>query len=544
MYGIAYCGELLVSLLAIHYASGSKQLPTFSTPRLVSAPVECFLIAHPNITCGYVPNAECKCPELPGAADSYYGLTSDARHMMGIYTRTGLSSNQITYTIDGGESWNLKLFSGPPASYAWNLYPVEHGRARRTFGGISVGVYNNRSLGSKTDRSWSGKQSATFSVDSAGELQMKVTGGVTVGPLPWPVNNTNGIRGMPFPPQFYGGPIRLHDGSLLGTIGVFWSKDDPLSPTDDGPEHRMSIVAIRSVDFYTWHFAGVVANASGPGGYPSTTFGPSENDLALLEDGQTLVCVVRMDGDGNCDTQTYRYYSLFYSYDDGASWSRAVNMTGAGCVWPRLLKLDSGPLIMSGARLCVENSSDVFIWVNADGMAGKSTGGPGNWTKYSVSYWHNKLWSGPTTASKNGTNYSYLFDAKINSSTSFESSGFTSLIPAGPNEFVLVYQKYLNPDVWPPFPQATFQMKISMPPRHIVPAGPTSSHPPLWVWVVSGIAGCIIALIAYSMLRSKSALGQNEYYTLTRDESVLNQSSPDPENGGAHLRQEPKTRTI
>ena len=50
-------------------------------------------------------------------------------------------------------------------------------------------------------------------------------------PLPQAVNGTNpkGIVGVP--PCFYGGPIVLADGSMLGTIGVYWSEDDPLSPT-------------------------------------------------------------------------------------------------------------------------------------------------------------------------------------------------------------------------------------------------------------------------------------------------------------------------
>jgi hypothetical protein len=134
---------------------------------------------------------------------------------------------------------------------------------------------------------------------------MDLTGPVTVGPLPRAVNNTNGPKNGPTAPQFYGGPIELPDGSLLGTVGIYWSKDDPLSPTPDGPLHRVSVVAIRSIDRFTWQFAGVVANASGDGGYPNSTFGPTENDLALLADGKTLICVMRMDGDSNCATKSY-----------------------------------------------------------------------------------------------------------------------------------------------------------------------------------------------------------------------------------------------
>ena len=131
-------------------------------------------------------------------------------------------------------------------------------------------------------------------------------------------------------------------------------------------------------------------------------------------------------------------------------------------MWPRLLKLESGPVILSGARLCVEKTDDISIWVNADGMAGAATGGPGVWIKHSVSYWHNKMWDGATSGGDHGSKYSYLFDAQINNSDVFATSGFTSLVPAGPSAFMLIYQKYFSPSYWPPFPQATFQMKIGL----------------------------------------------------------------------------------
>jgi hypothetical protein len=133
-----------------------------------------------------------------------------------------------------------------------------------------------------------------------------------------------GIKDSDVSPQFYGGPIALPDGSLLGTVGIYWSHDNPLSPTPDGPYHRMSIVAIRSTDGFNWHYQGAVANASGPGGYPTSAFGPDENDIALLEDGKTLLCVIRMDGDSGCSTNSYRYYAAIYSRDMGRTWTRAV----------------------------------------------------------------------------------------------------------------------------------------------------------------------------------------------------------------------------
>jgi len=271
---------------------------------------------------------------VPAAADSFNGLSTNATHMLGVYSEREPGITEVTYTSDSGRSWKRKEFSGPVAAFAWNTFPVEGGIGRRTFGGISRGSYRNESLGSVTGRSWTGKQSATYTFDESGELQMQVTGAVTVGPLPHAVNNTNGVADTPIAPQFYGGPIALPDGSLLGTIGLYWSRDNPLKPTADGPEHRMSIVAIRSTNAgSSWQFAGVVANSSS---YPSSSFGPSENDIAVLADGKTLMCVLRMDGDGRCATKSYRYYSATYSSDLGPRGAAlcpcpAQAVSGRGC---------------------------------------------------------------------------------------------------------------------------------------------------------------------------------------------------------------------
>ena len=107
-------------------------------------------------------------------------------------------------------------------------------------------------------------------------------------------------------------------------------------------------------------------------------------------------------------------------------------------------------------------TDDISIWINEDGMAGAATNGPGTWVKHSVSYWHNAKWEGPTTGSSNGGTYNLLFDAQINNSNAFATLAYTSLIPAGEREFVLIYRKFFSPHFWPPWPQATFMMRISV----------------------------------------------------------------------------------
>ena len=53
----------------------------------------------------------------------------------------------------------------------------------------------------------------------------------------------------------------------------------------------MSVVALESHDSYAWRFLSIVANATN--GKSSSVFGPDENDLALLADGKTVLCVIR-----------------------------------------------------------------------------------------------------------------------------------------------------------------------------------------------------------------------------------------------------------
>jgi hypothetical protein len=159
-------------LLTAHSASAVTL--SFSPPQVVSAPIECF-DASQNRRCGYLQNSTCQCPELPAAADSFYALDSNASRMMGVYSERNKGIVEITYTANGGSSWKRKNFSGAAAAFDWSTYAVNGGAARRTFGGIGLGSYRNRSLGSMTDRSWTSKRSATYSFDSSGELQVEVT---------------------------------------------------------------------------------------------------------------------------------------------------------------------------------------------------------------------------------------------------------------------------------------------------------------------------------------------------------------------------------
>eukprot|EP01052_Picozoa_sp_SAG31_P036740 SAG31_NODE_4630_length_3085_cov_2.376758_2_plen_203_part_00 len=175
--------------------------------------------------------------------------------------------------------------------------------------------------------------------------------------------------------------------------------------------HLVPLIALNSIGSISTNFsnltrnryASILANASNR--KDSSVFGPSENDIALLADGHTIISVIRMDGDGPCNSGSrkanggtgkqkhciallspyrqlqqcgtdlriandwhsaggdYRYYAASFSTTGGLSWSTPEPIPGAGCARPRLLSLGIGkPLLLSGGRLCVENTTDL-VWL-------------------------------------------------------------------------------------------------------------------------------------------------------------------------------------
>ena len=206
----------------------------------------------------------------------------------------------------------------------------------------------------------------------------------------------------------------------------------------EGPE--LTIVSFTSDDGYGWQYGGIIASAS------AGKYGPTEPDLAVLSDSSTILCVLRLDGDGPCHGGSYEYYHQSYSTDNGVTWSKEVTpINGTGCARPRLLATEMGPLLMSGGRLCVEDTADISLWLNADGMAGWSSTADGadgsgihgssdplQWVKHSISYHHNLLWKGGSE---------YLFSAAVNATTT-ETLSYTSLVPSGPDTGFVFYNRF------------------------------------------------------------------------------------------------------
>ena len=101
-------------------------------------------------------------------------------------------------------------------------------------------------------------------------------------------------------------------------------------------------------------------------------------------------------------------------------------------------------MVLSGGRLCVENMTGLFLWLNTDGMAGfeepeereqapQEEAKEQVWQRFSISWQHNQHWTGSPA---------YRFDERVNASNLFESQAYTGLVRVGPRDFLVLYNKY------------------------------------------------------------------------------------------------------
>lgn len=214
----------------------------------------------------------------------------------------------------------------------------------------------------------------------------------------------------------------------------------PPHANPDPKEETMSLVAFRSTDGgLNWVYASIIAD---PSHFPTAEEGPSENGLALLDDGSNrIACVFRLDGGDGHPNHQMLPYGIAFSGDGGLTWSTPKMLKeGIGCACPQLMAIPGGGLMIAGGRTGAHNE-DVVVFVNAAGDGE-------DWTPHSISYWHNALMA-PTP--KSGV---YPFDALINSSTfPRESTSYTSLVQTSTSSAVLLYSQWLRPgtvggDVW------------------------------------------------------------------------------------------------
>ena len=460
-------------------AAGAAGGVTWSNPVLIEAP---------NATH----------PKGPGVPDHFFGFDDKHFFGMGQAATAGWPSvnGSWQFSSDGGLSWvQTPGFTTPDGAAMVPLHQAGGlGSTLSATGAADTdsqpGLLSYRTVGhyhgpteptTEGIHGWNLEAPREYSMrpDGSGFIVSAAQGGsgpthnVTFSGLPAQGVNASFIPLQPGTRNY--GIVRAANGHFVLLMDLLWATP----PTFHGdPWTQMATVTFTSADGFAWRYGGVVANWTDvrtvPGG--AKEYGPSESDLVLLADNTTLLSVVRMDGDSSCfphgvppsnwtrANTVYRNYAASYSEDNGVTWSFPKPIEGTGCARPRLRKLSSGPLILTGGRLCVENISGIFMWLNRDGMGGfdSSTRPDAEiWVRHSISAQHNLHWKGDPA---------YLFSELVNSSAVFESLAYTSIIATGPRSAAITYNKFWPGGVGPngavskgwPGPSANFVIQVAV----------------------------------------------------------------------------------
>jgi hypothetical protein len=405
-------------------------------------------------------------PKGPGVPDDCVGLDNSHFYCGGKFTQ------------DGGIRWSQ--ITMVPQPHMYNLLPVGDGKLQ-TLGSGPV---------AETLFGWNMSYPSYISLDAKQTgVEKTPVSNPALGPgrkpeswfsgIPYPgVNTTNPWNIKPGSRTY--GALRMANGEFLLTTCIIWNGLQPeQAPPHEGllPEHGftpMSIVAFTSKDAIHWEFSTVLVNATWgtpkvhypPFRYnpslPAETWppqiykywGPTEHDLETLSDNRTVMAAIRMDGDSACRSASYEYFHSVFSTDFGRSFTKPREIKGAGCARPRLKSLATGPLLMTGGRLCVENKTGLFLWVNEDGMGGSEAHATAGFSRHSISAAHNALWRGDKQ---------YLYTNAVNNSALWETLAYTSILPTGPDSVAIMYQKFLNMSSKPwPGPSATFAIQLKV----------------------------------------------------------------------------------
>ena len=96
--------------------------------------------------------------------------------------------------------------------------------------------------------------------------------------------------------------------------------------------------------------------------------------------------------------------------------------------------------------MCVENTTGLFLWVNSDGRFNATVGShepSSSWSRHSISYQHNRLWTGPSRFKfSNAVNSTAASDRPL---FNMESQAYTSILQTGPRSAAIFYNQFAHP---------------------------------------------------------------------------------------------------
>jgi hypothetical protein len=200
-----------------------------------------------------------------------------------------------------------------------------------------------------------------------------------------------------------GNILTLRDGRLFATVYGKFAGDE-----------KYSNLSVASKDGgLTWHFLSVVADWND---VPEATEGPDESNTVRLRDGR-LLCVYRVGGSAD-------YYKS-YSADDGATWTKPVQMKGVWSVEPQLQRLANGLILLSGGR------PGLYLWVCSDGEGQR-------WERFNLAEHHNSL------VPETSLHYNDRFCTGRETFQPYQSTSYTGMEVIGPDEVLISYDRLGN----------------------------------------------------------------------------------------------------
>jgi hypothetical protein len=204
-----------------------------------------------------------------------------------------------------------------------------------------------------------------------------------------------------------GNLLPLKDGRLFATVYGRFARDEAMA---------LRVFAVTSGDGgFTWQYLSTVAGPEDVTDTPKAPR-PSESNTVRLADGR-LMCVYRVG--------SYLEYRKSYSRDEGKTWTRPERMDGAWSVEPQVLHLENGLILLSGGRL------GLFLWVCADGE-GKT------WERINLAEHHN------ATVADSNVRFSDAFCEAEASFDPYQSTSYTGMVAAGPDEALICYDRLAN----------------------------------------------------------------------------------------------------
>eukprot|EP01047_Picozoa_sp_COSAG01_P019303 COSAG01_NODE_1069_length_11875_cov_244.112716_4_plen_924_part_00 len=215
--------------------------------------------------------------------------------------------------------------------------------------------------------------------------------------------------------------VKLADGTLLSAFAGK-ATDSPNTCAPDVPKtdrHCYSLVFYNSHDDgRSWQYTSRLDKVPA---MPSFSIGLVEPCLEVLEDGRVLV-LMRLNGPTLWQA---------YSSTGGASWSVPTptlplvpGMPAPGAVWPQLLRLSTGALVVTSGRFqqtphtLLGGSAGLGLWVSTDGAGS-------HWLYHDVVAAHN---AHVQNVSDSFTNFT-------------GTTGYTGLVEAHPGVLLLAYDR-------------------------------------------------------------------------------------------------------